>query len=489
MEAARKIAAEKASYQPVADRDRAPVGAQKTRTAKWPVFAFRPMSHFRERSDMLSWGRVDRPRQFVAEPASGADLEGLLLEGAGMFGQGLLGRGLGRSYGDTNLNRDGGLIAMSGIDRILAFDDRTGLLKAEAGISLAKIIEFALPRGFFLPVTPGTKYVTLAGAIANDVHGKNHHRAGTFGCCVEEIGLLRTDMTTHHLTPADGTGLFAATVGGLGLTGFITDATIRLRRVSSTEMDVETLPFQNLREFFALSEESIASHEYTVAWIDCLASGKALGRGILTRANHAVGGTLEAKPRKGPTIPFELPGFLLNRVTIGALNLGYYSLGRRRAGHKRELYDSYFYPLDRIGHWNRLYGRRGMYQYQSVVPPSVAADATAAMLDEISRAGQGSFLAVLKTFGSVASPGMLSFPAEGTTLALDFPNHGASTLALLARLDRIVREAGGRLYPAKDGRLPRDIFEQGYPLLEHFKAHRDPGISSSFWRRVEEDAG
>ncbi|WP_102961401.1 FAD-binding oxidoreductase [Mangrovicella endophytica] len=441
------------------------------------------MAGFASTRTALSWGRVLRPRQFVAKPLFQEELAAAVREGVQRFGNGVLARGLGRSYGDSNLNDEGGLIDGTGLAGILSFDAATGLLHAEAGMTLEGIIAFALPQGFFLPVTPGTKFVTLAGAIANDVHGKNHHSAGTIGCWIEEIGLLRSDGSAHRLVPGDE--LFAATVGGLGLTGIITEVKLRLRRVASSRLDAETLPMGNLSDFFALAEESGKSHEYTVAWIDCLASGASLGRGLFTRANHAADGPMDVSTRKGPNVPLEAPGFLLNRWSITAMNTAYYELGRRKAGVKRVGYDSYFYPLDGVRNWNRLYGRRGMYQYQSVVPPEVSADATVAMLREIAKAGQGSFLVVLKTFGASASPGMLSFPMDGTTLALDFPNRGASTLALLARLDAIVREAKGRLYPAKDGRLPPDTFEAGYPLLERFRAHRDPGISSSFWRRME----
>lgn len=440
------------------------------------------MTAFVARSDLLSWGRVLRPKQFVAQPSFQRDLGGLLA--ASGFSNGVLARGLGRSYGDSNLNADGAVIACEGLDRLIDFDPATGVLRAEGGVSLERIIAFALPKGFFLPVTPGTKFVTLAGAIANDVHGKNHFGAGTLGAHVEEIGLLRSDGSVHRLNPSDPTGLFAATVGGLGLTGVITDAAIRLKPVRSALVDMETLPFGHVRDFFALSAESAATHEYTVAWIDCLARGDALGRGLFTRANHAAEGALDVGGKKGPAVPFEMPGFLLNRFSIGAMNAAYLRLGRRKAGKRQVPYDGYFYPLDGVRHWNRLYGRRGMYQYQSVVPPDAAPDATAEMLRQIAAAGQGSFLVVLKSFGALPSPGMLSFPAEGTTLALDFPNRGASTLALLDRLDAVVREAGGRLYPAKDGRLPPDLFRQGFPRLDEFRAHCDPGMSSSFWRRM-----
>jgi L-gulonolactone oxidase len=224
-----------------------------------------------------------------------------------------------------------------------------------------------------------------------------------------------------------------------------------------------------------------------VAWIDCPATGGALGRGIFSRGNHAASGPLTiGKARQGPGLPTDLPGFVLNGSTVRAFNALYRWNGRRKAGRTTIPYRAFFYPLDAIGGWNRMYGKRGLYQYQSVVPPEAARDATRAMLAVIAAAGEGSFLAVLKTFGNKPSPGMLSFPMPGTTLALDFANRGASTLALMERLDAIVHEAGGRLYPAKDGRIPPEMFRVGYPNWEDFSRYVDPGFSSSFWRRVSQ---
>ncbi|MDB5582218.1 MAG: FAD-binding oxidoreductase [Bradyrhizobium sp.] len=440
------------------------------------------MSGFIPRTDILSWGRTPRTAMRVARPSFPDELFPLVKQGAAPP-HGLLAGGLRRSYGDSCLNDGGALIEMTGLDRFIRFDRTSGLVEAEAGVSLAAILNVAIPAGFFLPVTPGTKFVTLGGAIANDVHGKNHHRAGTFGRWIRSLTLLRSDGSEHIVAAEDTTGLFAATVGGLGLTGVITRAALQLVPIASSDMATETIPFGNLKEFFALSAESDASHDYTVAWIDCLAKGDSLGRGIFTRARHASDGELRAKPPGGPAVPFDAPGFLLNRLTIAAFNEAYFRL----AGRARQAtlsYDPFFYPLDAIGGWNRLYGPRGFFQYQSVVPPGVAAEATAEMLRIIADAGQGSFLAVLKTFGDVVSPGLLSFPMQGTTLALDFANRGGPTLWLLDRLDAIVREAGGRLYPAKDGRLPPAMFRAGYPALDRFTPQIDPGMSSTFWRRM-----
>lgn len=442
------------------------------------------MSRFAPSDDLVSWGRVLRARHAVARPQWRDELPALVREGVEADRK-LLAIGLGRSYGDSGLNPDNAVVDMAGLDRAIAFDPETRLLRAEAGMSLDSLLEILVPRGFFLPVTPGTRFVTLGGAVANDVHGKNHHRAGTIGRWVRRLGLLRTDGGALELGPGDAGGLFAATIGGLGLTGLIAWVEIEVIPIASATMEVETIPFGSLDEFFPLAAESDGMSDYTVAWIDCLAGGDALGRGIFSRARHAASGWLPPpKPRRGPSLPFDLPGFALNGLTVKALNALYYRNGRRKAGRATMPFEPFFYPLDRIGGWNRLYGKRGFYQYQSVVPQAVARDATRAMLQAISASGDGSFLAVLKTFGDRPSPGMLSFPRPGTTLALDFANRGAAILALLQRLDAIVREAGGRLYPAKDGRMPAEMFRGGYPNWQEFARHVDPGFSSSFWRRV-----
>ena len=418
----------------------------------------------------------------VAEPAFSDELSGLIRDGAGQV-NGLLASGLRRSYGDSCINDGGRLIDATGLDRFISFNRTTGVIEVEAGVSLKDVLDVAIPAGFMLPVTPGTKFVTLGGAVANDVHGKNHHVAGTFGRFVRQVVLLRSDGTERIVTRDDDTGLFAATIAGLGLTGIITRVTLELKPIASSDMDVETIRFGDLSEFFTLAAESEATHDYTVAWVDCLATDDNLGRGIFTRARHASNGRLSVHAKAGPSMPVDAPGFALNRLSLSAFNELYYRIvGRPRQATVS--YDPFFYPLDAIGGWNKLYGRRGFFQYQSVVPPEAARDATAQMLQTIASAGQGSFLAVLKTFGDIASPGLLSFPMKGTTLALDFANRGLSTLALLDKLDAIVREAGGRLYPAKDGRLPSMMFKSGFPALDQFRTHIDPGMSSTFWRRM-----
>lgn len=442
------------------------------------------MTRFAPSNDVLSWGRILRAQHAVARPQWQDELPVLIAEGT-EAGRKVLAIGLRRSYGDSGLNPHGAVIDMANLDRAIAFNPQTRLLRAEAGISFDTLLKILVPRGFFLPVTPGTRFVTLGGAVANDVHGKNHHGAGTLGRWVRRLGLVRSDGSTVELSPDDNTGLFAATVGGLGLTGVIAWVEIEVVPIASALMEVETIPFSGLDEFFRFAAESDDSFDYTVAWIDCLASGNALGRGIFTRARHAATGSLAAgETRRGPTLPIDLPGFVLSGLTVRAFNEIYYGRARRRAGPSTIPYTSFFYPLDAIGNWNRMYGRRGLYQYQSVVPLTTARGATKAMLEAISASGEGSFLAVLKTFGDKISPGILSFPREGTTLALDFSNRGTSTLVLMDRLDRIVRDAGGRLYPAKDGRIPPEMFRAGYPNWQAFAQHVDAAFSSHFWERI-----
>lgn len=437
--------------------------------------------------DYLSWGRVHRHRHEVVRPRSAAEARAVLRAS----GKPALAYGLGRSYGDSCLNADGLLIDTGGLDRFIAFDPATGLLEAEAGVRLVDILACvcrpdADGSAWFLPVTPGTSRVTLGGAVANDVHGKNHHRLGSFGCHVAGFTLLRRDGRCLTCSATENAELYRATIGGLGLTGLMLDVKLQLRRVPGLMLVAEDIRFGSLDEFYALAAESEAGWEYTVAWVDCLASGRAMGRGIFSRANHAPGPVGPTVPLAGRlAVPLSPPVSPLNRLTLRLFNALYW----RRLKHRRRVlrivpYAPSLYPLDAIAGWNRLYGAAGFYQYQCVLPPATARDAVAEMLTLTARSGEGSFLAVLKTMGERRSPGLLSFPMPGTTLALDFPNRGASTLALLDRLDAVTLAAGGRVYPAKDGRMSADSFRAGYPDLERFTASVDPGFSSSFWRRV-----
>lgn len=430
-----------------------------------------------------SWGRVQHGPQQIAIPQFRDDVAPLL-RAARDAAMPVLGVGLGRSYGDSGLNLGAAVVDATRLDRTIAFDPVQGVLRAEAGMALGDILKLVVPRGWFLPVSPGTRFVTLGGAVANDVHGKNHHSRGTFGTWVRRIGLLRSDLGMVEVSQEQHPELFRATIGGLGLTGFILWVEFQLVPIASAWLEQENIPFGRLSDFFAIAAASEA-FEHTVAWVDCTSGGKELGRGIFQRANWARDGRLAVHAERAHlALPVDLPGWALNRFILRAFNSFHYHANRFKPRRTKLHYGSALYPLDAIRNWNRLYGSRGFYQYQCVIPPVAAQDAVHELLRIIAASGMGSFLIVLKTFGSSRSPGLLSFPHEGTTLALDFANHGEETLRLMARLDEVVMSASGRLYPAKDGRIPPAIFRACYPNLDLFRHSMDPAFSSSFWQRI-----
>ena len=428
-----------------------------------------------------SWGRYPPARQTIVDII---DRRGLLPYADGT----LLPHGNGRSYGDSCLNDGGTLLRTRNMDRFIRFDPASGQLECEAGLLLSDILDLVVPQGWFLPVTPGTKFVTVGGAIANDVHGKNHHVTGTFGRHVLELELLRSDGSRLLCGPQHQPEWFAATVGGLGLTGLVTRATLQLRRIAGPWVSTETHRFKDLDGFFDLSQRSADDYEYTVAWIDCASKGRALGRGLFSRANHgpACPDARPSAPSRRPTVPFTPPVSLINPVSLKAFNSLYFHRQRANVAYVTTHYEPYFYPLDGVGSWNRIYGPHGFLQYQCVIPPAGARAGIERLLEVITSSGTGSFLAVLKQFGDQPSPGMLSFPRPGTTLALDFPNQGERTLRLLDGLDDIVAEAGGAVYPAKDARMAGRRFRHYFPAWEAFSHFIDPRFSSSFWRRVTE---
>ncbi|WP_321840490.1 FAD-binding oxidoreductase [Paraburkholderia bannensis] len=432
---------------------------------------------------MLSWGRYPvRPQE--AHAVAWRDRAVPTWSDVSAAHGTTLAFGNGRSYGDSCLAASDHVLQTLALDRLISADWSNGVLRAEPGVTLEQLLEVAIPRGWMLPVTPGTKYATLGGAIANDVHGKNHHVRGTFGCHVRRFGLARSDGRLLECAPDEHGDLYAATIGGLGLTGLIVWAEIQLMPIRSSLIDVQSIRFSNLGEFFALSERLDPLHEYSVAWVDCQSRGSALGRGIFMVGDHAADGPLEVDRRKKRTVPMTLPVPIFNPLTLRAFNGLYYH--RQRAGEVRSKvsYDAYFYPLDALLEWNRIYGRRGFQQYQCVVPPAAAHDAIHAILDAIATSGTGSFLAVLKRCGDIRSPGLLSFPREGTSLALDFPQRDAQNARLFARLDAIVREAQGRLYPAKDAHMGAEDFRAAYPQWQQLEALRDPAMLSQFWERT-----
>lgn len=433
---------------------------------------------------LLSWGRYPKVPQIphaVGWPHELPQLhQAIRVQAAG----GALPFGCGRSYGDSCLAESDHVLAMQGMNRILNVDWETGVLRAQAGLTLAEVIDVALPRGWFLPVTPGTKFVSLGGAVANDVHGKNHHVMGTLGRHVNRLMLYRSDEGFVECSQDQRPNLFAATVGGLGLTGVIVSVELQLRRVGSGLISQQTTRFGALDEFFALSRQYDSAHEYTVAWIDCLATGKDAGRGHYIAGNHAPSGPLELAVGGGLRVPFDPPVSLVNPVSLRVFNTLYYHRQRAKQRCTTVAYDPFFYPLDKIQQWNRMYGTAGFQQFQCVVPTPHGPDVIRTMLKEIARSGTGSFLAVLKQCGNLRSPGLLSFPMEGVSLALDFPQRQNVNEALFQTLDAIVHEAGGRLYPAKDAHMQAQHFRDAYPEWSKLEAQRDPLLLSKFWKRM-----
>lgn len=429
-----------------------------------------------------SWGGYPK----VAQPAVRLHWRHERLPISSAHRQTYLPFGNGRSYGDSCLNTRGMVLDTRGLSRFITFDRETGILRCEAGVLLRDILALVVPHGWFLPVTPGTQMVTVGGAIANDVHGKNHHRAGTFGCHVRCFELLRSDGQRLLCSATENADWFGATIGGLGLTGVIVWAEMALKAICNSAIEAETIRFSNLGEFMDLSATSDQGYEYTVAWIDCLARGRQLGRGLFMRGNHAavVDGKPPAPPRRRRGVDLLPPVPVINALSVRAFNTFYYHKQWRSRRRTTVHYEPFFYPLDGIGHWNRLYGSQGFLQYQCVVPPVAGSGAIEEMLRRIANAASGSFLAVLKMFGTRPSPGLLSFPRPGITLALDFPYRGAKTLRLLQQLDAIVMSVRGAVYPAKDARMTASCFQQYFPHWERLKDFQDPQMTSTFWQRV-----
>jgi len=392
--------------------------------------------------------------------------------------------GMGRSYGDVCLNDANSLLLTRGLDRLVAFDLQTGILCCEAGATLAEILDFGLPRGWFLPVSPGTKFVTVGGAIANDIHGKNHHMAGTFGRHLLRFNLARSDGAHMECSPTQNADWYSATVGGLGLTGLIEWAEIQLKPVVSRKIAYQAIQFHGLEEFIALSEAN-SGCEYTVAWIDSVANSGRGVRGIFMCGDHDHTPEQRKPISKAKlTIPFDLPSFMLSSVTVGLFNTFYFNKQLKKRVAAVIDYEPFFYPLDSVLHWNRMYGKAGLLQFQCVIPYAGGLTAMREILDVINKSGLASFLAVLKIFGNLPSPGMMSFPMPGITLALDFPIKSDRSFSLLDRLGEMTLAAGGRIYPAKDARMTPEQFRSFYPSYSNFARYVDPRFSSSFWRRV-----
>jgi len=428
---------------------------------------------------LSGWGRYPVADCAVIAPRDTASLAAAQAAGP------IIARGNGRAYGDSAMNRTG-TVSMRRLNRMIAFDDDTGRLVAEAGVLLGDVIDAFLPRGWFPSVTPGTRFVSLGGAIAADVHGKNHHKEGGFGNFVDWVDVLGPDGTVTRASREENADLFGWTLGGMGLTGVILRASIRLRRVETGWLRQVTRPARNLDAAMAAFEAADKA-TYSVAWIDCLSTGAAMGRSIFMQAEHAPLADLPichrhipfGPPRKRRlSVPFNAPGMALNRWTLGAFNALYYRAGLQGAGTSYVPWDTFFYPLDAILGWNRVYGRRGFVQFQCVLPESRAREGLLALLTATSGARQGSFLAVLKKLG--AEGGHFSFPMPGYTLALDFPAT-PKVLTLMDHLDRVTLDHGGRFYLAKDARLSAGTLHAADPRAAEFaRMRRDSGAAGAF---------
>lgn len=405
------------------------------------------------------WGRYPRMESHISRPQSMVDCLHVINQQ-----KQLITRGMGRSYGDSSLAAN--VLDTQYLNCFYDFDETTGVLSCESGVSLAEILDVFVPRGWFLPVTPGTRFISLGGAIASDVHGKNHHIEGTFTDHVIQVELILGNGQCISASPTQNPELFHATCGGMGLTGIIFSATIRLKPIHSSQIIESIIKLPSLSAVLAAFDE----HEqmpYSVAWIDCLATGKNAGRSLLRLGEHAENGCLSVPTNKALSIPLTMPACLLNKTTLKCFNTLYYQMARK-AQYTHEIhYESFFYPLDKLAHWNRLYGKPGFIQYQFVLPKEAGEEGLSRILDVIAQSGKGSFLAVLKKLGK-QNNNYLSFPMIGYTLALDF-NVEPSIFPLLNTLDQLVLTFGGRHYLCKDSRLDERTFKASYAGWQAFE--------------------
>ena len=435
---------------------------------------------------LAGWGKYPVVKARVRRPEKIAALADLV---AMSSGSSLLARGLGRSYGDASMNMQGRTVLMERLNRMIAFNAKTGILRCEAGVTFHDILEVFVPRGWFPAVTPGTKFVTMGGAAAFDVHGKNHHRNGSFSNFIESLTVLLASGEMVRCSRTQYSDLFWATIGGMGLTGVITEMEVVLRPIETAYIKALTIKAKSLDEAFALFDEHEPRYQYSVAWIDCLAGGASLGRSVVMFGNHASPADLPHRMQAEPfrtrrkiqmRVPFDLPSFVLNRHTASAFNALYYKIQADGQEDSIDDFNSFFYPLDGLLEWNRVYGPRGFVQYQCVFPPDVSREALVRLLEMCSKKGLGSFLAVLKRFGR--QDGWMQFPMPGYTLAMDIPMR-PTLLPVLDEMDQLVLQYGGRVYLAKDARMSPESFRAmypGYPKWLEFKARVDPsGIFSS----------
>jgi decaprenylphospho-beta-D-ribofuranose 2-oxidase len=443
---------------------------------------------------LTGWGRVEPTVARVSAPGDSNQVAVALKEAPD---RGVIARGLGRSYNNAAQNDGGQVIVTTSLNRIVAFDADAGIAVCESGVSLEQLMITGLPAGWFVPVSPGTRQVTVGGAIAADVHGKNHHAAGSFAKHVPWFDLLLPDGQERRVTAADDPRLFWATAGGMGLTGIILRAGVHLTKVQTSRVRVDTVRTTDVDETLAYLEATDSSYGYSVAWLDCLASGARLGRSVITSGDFAQPADLAPKDRRNPlefrpvarlNAPDVWPPGLINRHTVALANEAWYRKAPRRRQGEIQTIATFFHPLDGIRNWNRVYGPGGFRQYQFVVPFG-AEETIRTSLERISNARAPSFVTVLKRFGP-GNDGVLSFPIPGWTLALDFPARTPGLAGLLNSLDADVLAAGGRVYLAKDSRVPADTLAAMYPRLQEFRqlrAELDPAgvMASDLSRRLD----
>lgn len=393
--------------------------------------------------------------------------------------------GNGRSYGDSCLATGNRILRLRPLNRILSADWQTGVIRAEAGMTIGELLDIIIPQKWFVGVTPGTRFVTLGGAVANDVHGKNHHRQGGFGTTVRAFGLIRSDSPPARCSKTENADLFHATIGGLGLTGIIDWVELQLMPVTSPDIIQKNISFTTLAGGIKTLQDLSEEYTYTVGWIDCT-QNSLKGRGIIFAGNHADNASPLPSKERSLSIPFTPPVSLVNTWSIKRLNSLYYRMHRKEKKHLRPCRD-FFYPLDNISNWNRACGPKGFQQYQCVIPDNAAQQALHELLAILGNSNHKPFLASLKKFGDTPSPGWLSFPLPGLSLALDFINHPALESELFARMDNVVRQAKGRLYPAKDAHMSAEDFRNYYPDWKKLAMLKDPALCSYFWNRVTQE--
>jgi len=408
------------------------------------------------------WGRYPRMDAELLLPQTSMDCARFMNDGASCIP-----RGQGRSYGDSA--NAAAVLQSTYLNHYIQFDTKSGLLTCEAGVTIREVLDLIVPRGWFIPVTPGSSYVSIGGAIASDVHGKNHHGSGTFSQHIIEMQMMLASGEFVTVSPTQLPDLFAATCGGMGLTGMILNVTMQLMPIQSSQIDQKTTQASCLEAVCAGFEENKSS-TYSVAWIDCIATGLKLGRSLLMLGEHAVTGGLEVPPQKPLNVPVDAPDLLLNQQFIQLFNTLYYQKARLSSSQQQLSYGTYFYPLDQIANWNRLYGKAGFIQYQFVLPSAVGVQGLRSILKTIAASGKGSFLAVLKVFGE-HNANYLSFPMAGYTLALDF-KVSPEVIALVQRLDAMVIDMGGRIYLSKDALMSEATFKATYPQWEQFEVVR-----------------